>query len=312
MKNDMKIAIIGTGGAGGYFGGKLAQAGFDVTFLARGKHLSAIKEKGLTVKSILGDFHVAQAKATDKITEIGKVDLIILGVKAWQIKELSAELIPLLHAKSLILPLQNGVLATEELTEKIDASHVLGGVCRIISKIESPGVINHFAAQPSIIFGKINEPVSAQMLDVKSVFDTVGIDSKISDDIASEIWKKFAFICVGGLLAITGQTLGELRTLEETREMMIKLLAEIHLLSTKTGISIGTDYVEKTVAFIDALPMDSTFSLARDIWENRPSEIDYQNGSVVRLGERYAVETPLNKFVYHSILPKELKARKEK
>ncbi len=306
----MKIAVIGAGGAGGYFGGKLAHEGLDVTFLARGEHLSALKNKGLTVKSILGDFKVEHLKATDKFSEIGKADLIILGIKAGQIKEIRSELVQLLHAESQILPLQNGVLAFQELTEIVEASNVLGGVCRIISKIESPGVIKHFAAKPSIVFGKINEPVSGQVRRVKALFDATGIDSWISDEITAEIWKKFAFICVGGLLAVTGQTLGELRVLGETRKMMIKLLGEIYNLSAKIGISLGSDYLVKTVTFIDSLPHDSTFSLARDIWEGRPSEIDYQNGTVVRLGKEYKIETPLNEFIYHSVLPKELKARK--
>ena len=153
----MKVAIIGTGGVGGYFGAKLVKAGFDVTFLARGEHLRAIISKGLTVKSILGDFKVEDLKVTDKITEIDQPDLLIIGVKAWQIKEIRDDIKNILHQNSMILPLQNGVLATEELSEKIDKRNILSGLCRIISKIESPGVINHFGISPAIIFGELDK-----------------------------------------------------------------------------------------------------------------------------------------------------------
>ena len=135
----MKIGVIGTGGVGGYFGANLVRAGFDVTFLARGEHLKAIQNKGLKVKSILGDFEVKNLKATDKITDIKHPDLLLIGLKAWQVKDIRDELKSIMHADSLILPLQNGVLAAEELSEKIEKKNVLGGLCRIISKIESPG-----------------------------------------------------------------------------------------------------------------------------------------------------------------------------
>ncbi|HBL75664.1 MAG: 2-dehydropantoate 2-reductase [Bacteroidetes bacterium GWF2_42_66] len=306
----MKIAIIGTGGVGGYFGAKLAQAGNDVTFLARGEHLNAIRNNGLTVKSILGDFHVNNLNATATIHEIGQADLILLGVKAWQIKEIRNDLKSIIYSGSIVLPLQNGVLAVEELKESIDISNILGGLCRIISKIESPGVINHFGITPTIVFGEIDKSESERTQDLKAIFDQAGINSQVSKDIESDLWKKFISICVSGLLAVTKTTYGELRELNETRQMMIDLLNEGYALSQKIGVKIEPDYVDKSVSFIDSFPSNSTSSLTRDVWECRPSEIDYQNGTIVRLGEKYGVATPVNKFVYSCILPMELKARK--
>jgi 2-dehydropantoate 2-reductase len=305
----MKIAIIGTGGVGGYFGARLAKAGFDVTFLARGEHLTAMLNKGIIVKSILGDFEVQNVSATDKISDIQPADLVILGVKAWQIKEIRDELKTIIHPGSMVLPLQNGISATDELSETIDKSNILGGLCRIISRIESPGIINHFGINPVIVFGELDKSDTKRTRDLKAVFDRAGIDSKISDDIESEIWKKFIGICVSGLLAVTRTTYGELRELKETRQMMVNLLKEIFLLSQKIGIKIEHDFIEKTVSFIDSFPYDSTSSLTRDVWEGRPSEIEYQNGTVVKLGEKYGVETPINRFVYNCILPSELKVR---
>ena len=307
----MKIAIIGTGGVGGYFGGKLANAGFDVTFLARGKHLETIKENGLVVKSISGNFQVKNTNATDNMKEIGHSDLIILAVKAWQLKSIREELKSMTHPTTLLLPLQNGVVATEELAEKVDKKHLLGGLCRIISKIEAPGVIHHFGVpSPKITFGEPDNSISDRLQTIKTIFDEAGIDSEISTDIDAELWKKFLMICVSGLLAVTRTTYGELREMKETRQMMIELFTEIYNLSQKMGIHIEPDYIEQTVKLIDQLPYDSTSSLTRDIWEGKPSEIEYQNGTVVRLGLEHNVETPVNRFVYHCILPMERKARK--
>ncbi len=305
----MKISIIGTGGVGGYFGAKLAQAGHDVTFLARGSHLEAIINNGIIVKSVFGDFTVKGVKATDKITEMGISDLIIIAVKAWQIKEILDDLIAITHSGSIIIPLQNGVLAADELSEKISKQNILGGLCRIISKLEFPGVINHMGVNPTITFGELDNSVTERVLAIQSMFTKAGIESKISKDIEADLWKKFILICVSGLSAITKTTYGQLREIKETRQLMTELLTEIYLLSQKIGINIKPDFVEKTVALIDTYPYDSTSSLTRDVWDGKPSEIEYQNGTVVRLGEKYGVETPVNRFVYSCILPGELKNR---
>lgn len=305
----MKIAIIGTGGVGGYFGAKLAQAGNDVTFLARGEHLRTIQNNGLIVKSILGDFKVQNIKVTDRISNIEKPDLVIISVKAWQVKEIGAELTTILNNDTIIIPLQNGVLAADELAENIDKKHILGGLCRIISKIEAPGVINHFGVTPTIVFGELDKSITERLTRIQTVFNAAGIESEISDDIEADLWKKFISICVSGLLAVSNTTYGELRGLKETRTLMVELINEVYKLSQKIGINIEEGFVDKTVSFIDSYPSNSTSSLTRDVWERKPSEIEYQNGTVVWLGEKYGVATPINRFVYSCILPSEIKAR---
>jgi 2-dehydropantoate 2-reductase len=310
--NSMKIAIIGAGGVGGYFGGKLAHAGFDVTFLARGKHLEAMKQNGLFVKSIAGNFSMKKVKAVENIEEIGPSDLIILAVKAWQIKSIREPLKSIIHPSTMLLPLQNGVVTSEELAEVIEKKHIIGGLCRIISKIETPGVIHHFGvASPKITFGERDNSNSERLRKLKSIFDKAGINAEISFNIEAELWKKFLMICVSGLLAVTRTTYGELRELKETRQLMIELFSEIYTLSQKMEIQIEPDFVDKTVKMIDKLPYDSTSSLTRDVWEGKPSEIEYQNGTVVRLGLEHNVETPVNRFVYNCILPMERKARQQ-
>ncbi|MDD2563717.1 MAG: 2-dehydropantoate 2-reductase [Salinivirgaceae bacterium] len=306
----MKIAIIGSGGVGGYFGAKMAKAGLDVTFLARGEHLKALKNSGLSVKSVLGDFNVDNVKATDNIQEIGFVDLVILGVKAWQIKEIAPRLKSIIKHETTVLPLQNGVLAAQELKEQIDEKNIIGGLCRIISKIESPGVINHLGVTPTILFGALNNAKTERVLKIKALFDTAQINATIAENIQTELWKKFISICVSGLLAVSKTTYGEMRTLKETRQMMIDLLNEVYQVSQKVGIQLEEGFLDKTISFIDTYPYDSTSSLTRDVWEGKPSEIEYQNGTVVQLGAKYGVETPVNRFIYNCILPMELKARK--
>jgi 2-dehydropantoate 2-reductase len=306
----MKIAIIGTGGAGGYFGGKLSQAGNDVTFLARGEHLKAIKNKGLSVKSISGDFLIHPAKATDKISEIGKSDLIILGVKAWQVKEIAKQLKTIVGTETSVIPLQNGILAAEELSSELNPQNILCGLCKIMSKIESPGIINHFGIEPAIIFGEQDNSKTDWVFKIKELFEKAGVKAKVPDDIHVELWKKFIPICGSALLAVAQSTYGEMLELKETRKLMYDLLNEIYMLSQKVGINVKPDYVEKSIAFMDTFPYDSTSSLTRDVWEGKPSEIEYQNGTVVRLGEKYGVNTPVNRFIYDCILPMEIRTRK--
>lgn len=306
----MKIAILGTGGVGGYFGGLLAKAGNDVTFFARGTHLQAMLQNGLKVKSVLGDFDVPKVKATDDIHKIGKCDLVIIAVKAWQVSDMAAILHPLMGAETLVLPLQNGVMAVDDLKQHIAEKNLLNGLCKIFSKIEAPGVIHHFGINPSLLFGELNNTKTDRVLRLKAVFDAAGINAGIPIDIWAESWKKFIPICVGGLLAISKTNYGELREIKETRQLMIDLLEEVYGLSQKIGIQIEPGFVEASVALIDTYPYETTTSLARDVVEGKPSELEYQNGSVVRLGEKYGFHTPLNRFIYSCLLPMEHKAQK--
>ena len=186
---------------------------------------------------------------------------------------------------------------------------ILGGVCRIISKIESPGVINHFGAIPSIGFCSLYHTNPKQLDEVKQVLDQSGVHCKVSSDIRSEIWKKFGFICTGGLMAVARSNLGDIRQLNETRTLLIELIQEICTLAKSMDIEMGADFSNQTMDFIDKLPPETTFSLARDIWDGKPSELDYLNGTVARLGDKYQVETPVNKFIYNVLKPLELKAR---
>jgi 2-dehydropantoate 2-reductase len=307
----MEIAIIGAGGVGGYYGAKMANAGYDVLFVARGENLKAMRANGLQIKSIHGDFSVNPVRVTDKISDLGGADFILLAMKAWQVREVARDLKGIIREDATILPLQNGVMAFDELARELGSAHSINGLCRIFSKIESPGVIAHLGFEPIIIFGEADNKVSDRVETLKEIFDHSGIKSRIAEDIQSELWKKFINICAGGLLAVTRSTYGELREIKETRQMMYKLFEEIYALSQEMGICIESDYLSRTMSFVDSFAHDATSSLTRDVWEGKPSEIEYQNGTVVRLAEQYGVHTPVNKFIYECILPMEKRARRK-
>jgi 2-dehydropantoate 2-reductase len=308
----MKISIIGTGGVGGYFGGRLALAGNDVTFIARGEHLEAIQKKGLVVKSIKGDFIINPAKATDDINCVRESELIIVCTKAWQVKEIAKKIAPLINEETIILPTQNGVMAYEELIEFIPKRNVIGGLCRTFCKIESPGVISHMGLDPTIVFGEIDNIYTERISGLNNLFNEAGITNIVAKDIEAELWKKFIMICSSALLAVTNTNYGELRSNPETRALVNELYKEIFDVAIAAGIKLSPELIERTMQNLDTYPPDSTSSLTRDVREGRPSEIEYQNGTVVKLGIKHGVPTPVNRFVYYCIKPSEEKARKLK
>ncbi|MRT92639.1 ketopantoate reductase family protein [Ancylomarina sp. 16SWW S1-10-2] len=294
----MKIGIIGTGGVGGYFGAKLAAAGNDVQFLARGEHLKAIQSKGLQVKSIKKDVHIQPANASDKISDLSDCDLVIFACKAKQVRETAVQLSKTLKKEAWILPLQNGVLAADELAEFFDRKQILGGLCMIFSFIESPGVISHVGLnEPMIIFGELDQTKSERCKTVLHLFEKADIRCKQSEDIHASLWQKFILICLSGLGAIANEGYGLIRETPESRSLLVDVLTEVSQIAKAKSINLPKDIVEKSMAIVDSYPADSMSSLARDVLSGKSSEIDYQNGTVVRFGLELGIATPANKFV---------------
>ena len=190
----MRIAIFGTGGVGGYFGGRLAQAGEDVTFIARGEHLRAIQTTGLKVDSINGNFFIYPAKATDTVTEVGAVDLVMVGVKAWQVPEAAREMSPLVSSNTTVLPLQNGVDAVPQLVHELGPERVVGGLCRIVSYVVEPGHIRHAGFAPSIVIGELDNQRTDRISTIEQLFSRAGVETTIAADIHVALWMKFLFI----------------------------------------------------------------------------------------------------------------------
>lgn len=308
----MRIAVFGVGGVGGYFGGRLAKAGVEVVFIARGEHLRAIRERGLRVDSLEGDFLVNPAHAAENPSEVGPVDALILGVKAWQVPEIVASLKPLMGPDSFVMPLQNGVEAPAQLAAGLGANHVLGGLCYVVSFVVGPGHIKHAAMKPSVAFGELDGARTERAERLLKAFSDAGVAAEIAADIHAAMWEKFLFIAsLSGVGAVTRAPVGVTRALPETRRLFELCAQEIAAVATARGIKLVGDAVASTMAKIDSLPAESTASMQRDIMAGLPSELSAQNGAVVRLGREAEVLTPVNECIYGSLLPQERLARGE-
>ncbi|GAB4499668.1 MAG: 2-dehydropantoate 2-reductase [Anaerolineales bacterium] len=307
----MKIAVFGTGGVGGYFGGRLAQKGEDVTFIARGAHLEAIRTHGLRVASIDGDFTIHPAKATNDIQTIGKADLIILATKAWQLDEAIEQMKPMIGIDTIILPLLNGMEHMDKLLSAFGASHVLGGLCRISAFIGEPGVIRHVGIKPQIAFGEWDNSKSERVANICTMFSAISeIVTEIPDDIQTAMWEKFIFISgTSGVGAYTRQPIGEIRANPEARAMLQNAFEETAAVARTRGAAIADDFVQATMQRIDSIAPHVIPSMQKDMMECRPSELNEQTGAVIRLGKAAGVPTPTHEKLLATLLPLEQKAR---
>lgn len=309
----MRIAIYGTGGVGGYFGGRLAEAGEDVTFIARGEHLAAIQRDGLRVKSVAGDFHIAEVQATDDPATVGKVDCVILAVKAWQVAEAVNAMRPMIGPDTFVVPFENGVEAADQIATTLGEQHAVGGLCGILAYRAAPGHIVHAGVDPFVRFGERDDRASERLETLKAAFERArGVQAEIPEDINVAIWSKFLFICaMSGIGAITRVPIGVSRQLPQTRQMIEQMLDEIAQVGRARGVALPDSAVQRAMKFIDALPASGTASMQRDIMDGQPSELESQNGAVVRLGETCGVSTPVNALVHAALLPQEMAARGE-
>jgi 2-dehydropantoate 2-reductase len=307
----MRIAIFGAGGVGGYFGGRLAQAGEDVVFIARGDHLKTMLKQGLKVDSVKGDFLVKPVQATGDPAQVGIVDVVLVCVKAWQVPEAAEAIRPMIGADTVALPLQNGLEAPTQLAAVLGDQHVLGGLCGLSTFIMGPGHIRHAGADPWIRFGELDNRPSERVEGLRQVFDRAsGLTVEIPPDIQVALWRKFLFITVwSGVGAITSTPLGVWRSLPETRQMAENALKEIISVAQVRDVRLPENAVPTTMNMYDSLPPEITTSMQHDIAEGHPSELDAQIGAVVRFGKEADVATPLHKFIYDSLLPMELRAR---
>lgn len=308
----MRVAIFGVGAVGGYFGGRLAEAGEDVVFIARGEHLQALCANGLQVDSVNGDIRLPSVAATDDPSRVGTVDVVLVGVKTWQVSEAARSLQPLIGENTLVVPLQNGVEAALQLAEVLGSRHVCGGLVKIFSFIAGPGHIRHTGVDPYIAFGEFDNRRSARTENLLQTLKNAGIKAEIPSDITAALWQKFLFVVSwGGLGAVTRAPIGLIRSLPQTRRMLEQAMQEIFEVAENRQIRLADDLVATTLAFIDQLPPNGTTSMQRDIAEGRPSELESWNGAVVRLGREAGVSVSLHEFIYGSLLPLELRARGE-
>ena len=298
----MRIVIYGTGGVGGYFGGRLAQAGEDVTFIARGEHLRAIKANGLRVDSPNDDFVIYPARATDNINQAGETDLVILGVKAWQVPDAARAIKPVIGSTATVLPLQNGVDAVPQLVDELGSRNVVGGLCRIVSYVVEPGHIRHAGFAPTIIIGELDNQRTERITKIEEVFKHAGLDTTIAADIQVALWTKFLFIAsFSGVGALANAPAEVLRSDPKRRAQMQSAMEEIYTLAHARGVKLPSDSVEKVMAAVDNLPDDATSSMQRDIAAGKPSELESQNGAVVRMARESGIDVPTHELIYQTL-----------
>jgi 2-dehydropantoate 2-reductase len=306
----MRVAIFGAGAVGGYFGGRLAQAGEEAVFIARGEQLRALRDRGLWVDSVKGDFALYPVPATDDPAQVRSVDVVLVGVKAWQVTEAAQAMRPLVGPETFVVPLQNGVEAPDQLAAVLGAEHVLGGLCRIVSLVVEPGHIRHAGLEPYVALGELDNQPSERAQRLREAFTRAGVTVEIPPDIHAALWSKFLFIAsFSGVGAVTRSPAGVLRSLPETRHMLERAMQEVLAVARARQVALPEKAIGQTLALVDSLPPDGTASMQRDIMEGRPSELESQSGAVVRLGHEVGVDTPLHTFIYHSLLPLELQAR---
>jgi 2-dehydropantoate 2-reductase len=306
----MKIVIMGTGGVGGYYGGLLAKAGRDVTFIARGAHLQAIRKHGLQVKSVHGDFQVPKAKATDKPADVGPVDFIIFATKTYQTDEAAKAIKPMVGKGTLVVPLQNGVDAADRIGQVVGMDHLLGGATWLSAAIEGPGVIGQYSEFRRIALGEFSGQATPRLTAVFDLLKETGAAVETSDNILKILWTKFVFISsVSAMGSLTRVTFGEYRSVSEARALLGEAIGEVAAVARARGVKLDADILAKTQAFIDNSAPGIKPSMQRDVEAGKPSELESLIGIVVRMGADKNVPTPVMRFAYSMLKPGELKAQ---
>jgi len=305
----MKIAMMGTGGVGGYYGGLLAHTGQDVTFIARGAHLAAIRDKGLQVKSVHGDFAVAPAKATDNPAEVGPVDLVIVATKTYHTDQAAQAIQPMVGPATAVVSLQNGVDAAERIGAVVGMEHLIGGATWLSAAIEAPGVIAQFSQFRRIALGEFNGQTTPRLRSVVDALNATGATVEVSDNILQVLWTKFVFIAsVSALGSLTHVPYGGYVHVPESRAALVEALREVEGVARARGIALDADVVDKTLAFIDSSAPNIKPSMQRDVEAGRVSELESMLGVVVRLGAELGVPTPVMRLAYAVLKPGQLEA----
>ncbi|MDO5509056.1 MAG: ketopantoate reductase family protein [Weeksellaceae bacterium] len=308
----MRFLVIGAGGVGGYLGGKLAQNGHDLHFYSRGEHGRAMKENGLRVSSVDGDFEVKDVQMLSTLNDLHGYDCIFLTTKADEVESLAMELKDALQQDTLVVPLQNGLTSEETLWRFLPYEQVLPGMCKIYSKVEAPGHISHFGwNKPMIHLGEDSGELSERLLQLVQVLNDCGFDAHAEEDIWLHKWIKFMYICSGGLTSVTQSSFGEVRSYRPSRKMLEALFTEIYHVGRGKMINWEADVVELAMKMVDNTMYEATSSMQRDIRDGKPSELEFLNGTVLKYAYELDIHVPVNEMIYRCLSVREHYARKE-
>jgi 2-dehydropantoate 2-reductase len=294
----MRIAVMGSGGVGGYVGGRLAAAGHDVTFIARGAHLAAMLADGLRIQSGLGDVMLRPTRASDDPATIGPVDLVIFAVKLYDTEAAAAAISPLLGPRTGVVTFQNGVDAPEILARVLGPGHLMGGVAKIASVVAEPGVIRHTGTMAEFVLGELDGTRSERVEAIGAALQAAGVDHVISDDIWRDVWNKMAFLATfAGITALMRLPIGPIREHPDTRAMLGAGLNEAFAVARAKGIDLPDDYVARTLAHCDLLPFEMKSSMLQDLERGRRLELPWLSGTIARLGRELDIPTPTHAFI---------------
>ncbi|WAP54127.1 ketopantoate reductase family protein [Streptomyces sp. S465] len=300
----MRIAVIGAGGVGGYFGARLAAAGDDVTFVARGRHLAAIQEKGLTVRSPLGELRVAPEAVVPAVSDLKAPDLVLVAVKLWDTEDVARQLAPLAERGATVVSFQNGVQKDTVLRRHLPAASVLGGVGYISAFIEEPGVVVHNGTLQRLVFGEYDRAESPRARHFLDRCLAAGIDAEISGDIERTIWEKFVFLVgLSGTTSAVRRPIGVVRAHPGSRTLLREVMHEVVAVGRAKGVALDPGFADDRLAFCDGLPATMTSSMHNDLVHGNRLELGWLSGAVAELGAELGVATPRNRAIAEILSP---------
>ncbi|MCZ6552420.1 MAG: 2-dehydropantoate 2-reductase [SAR324 cluster bacterium] len=298
----MNIVVVGTGGLGGYYGARLARAGSEVTFFARGAQLAALREGGLRVESVQEPFTLPSVRATDRPAELAPADLVLVTVKSYGLEEAVRMAAPAVGPRTAVLPLLNGVDISERIGAIVGMERVLGGLAYVFAFVAEPGVIRQVSPFDRIQFGELGGGLSERGRAIESVLRDAGIDATQVEDVRAALWTKFLMLTASaGLTALTRSTIGPIRTDPDTRALLEGCMHEVEALARKQGIALEEGIVARTLEWMEGLPGDLRPSMLLDLEQGRPLELEALNGTVARLGQKLGVPVPINRFIHAAL-----------
>jgi 2-dehydropantoate 2-reductase len=293
---------MGAGGLGAYYGARLAQAGNDVVFIARGAHLAAMREKGLRVISKAGDVHLARVLATDDPATVGQADCAIVAVKLWDLEAAAEAAKPFIGSRTTVVSFQNGVEKDALVARIVGADRVVGGISYVSVKIAEPGVIEHTGDIARIVLGELDRTRSDRVDTLAAHFAEAGVDTSVSDDIGRTTWEKFVYLAaLSGLTSLLRSPIGPIRQNAEARSLLRDALLEGCEVARAAGIALDPGFADAHMRFCDALPEQMRASMAVDLERGRPLELMWLSGAVERFGREYGVATPVSSVIVRAL-----------
>jgi 2-dehydropantoate 2-reductase len=300
----MRMAVMAAGAVGGYFGGRMAAAGHDVTFIARGAHRDAIRRDGLRIESALGDLHLKDLNVTDDPKQVGPVDVVLFAVKLWDTETAGEQARPLVGSNTRVITLQNGVDSVERLAPILGDDVTIGGATYIVTTIAKPGVIRHTGARAEVRCGRLDRRPDAVLAGYVQQMKAANIEITLTDHMLRDIWKKFVLLSgTSGITASTRQPLGVIRDDEDMRAFFYKLMHETIAVGRATGVEFPPDFAAELDRWVASFPPTMKASMANDLEAGNRLELDWLAGKVVALGRKYGIATPAHEAVYAILKP---------